>query len=161
MSTRENDPAQKLGDRELLITRIFNAPRHLVFKAWAEPEHMAHWWGPKDYTLPVCEMDFRPGGSFRFGMRSPDGRDFRVHGVYREIVEPERLVLSGAWVEADGKPTGPETVTTVTFEEHDGKTKLTLHNTGFESVAARDSHRGGWTSSLERLAEYLTAEITG
>ncbi len=141
-------------DRELTITRVFDAPRHLVFKAWTDPRHLAHWWGPSGFTLPVCEMDFRPGGTYRFCMRSPEGRDSWVQGVYREIVEPERLVMSGGWLDADGKP-GYQTVTTVTFEEHDGKTRLTLHNGVFESVASRDSHRGGWSSSLDRLAEYV------
>jgi uncharacterized protein YndB with AHSA1/START domain len=100
-------------------------------------------------------MDFRPGGAYRFCMRSPQGGESWVQGIYREIVEPERIVLSGAWTDAGGKPTSPETTTTVTFEEHNGKTKLTLHNGIFDSVATRDAHRGGWSGSLDRLAEYL------
>jgi uncharacterized protein YndB with AHSA1/START domain len=143
------------SDRELLITRIFDAPRSLVFKAWSDPEHLARWWGPSGFTLPVCKMDFRPGGAYRYCMRSPSGIDSWIQGVYREIVEPERIVLTGSWTDAKGNPTRPATMTTITFEEHDGKTKLTLHNGVFESVAARDEHRGGWSSSLERLAEYL------
>ncbi len=147
--------ATESAERELVITRIFDAPRSLVFRAWTEPEHMARWWGPKGFTLPSCKMDLRPGGAYRFHMRSPEGDDHWSQGVYREVVEPERLVLAGAWTDADGKPTSPETLLTVTFEEHDGKTKLTLHQAIFESVTARDSHRGGWNSSLDRLAEYL------
>ena len=157
-STTETAPST---DRELTITRVFEAPRQLVFKAWTDPRHLADWWGPEGYTLPVCEMDFRPGGAYRFCMRSPEGRDSWVQGVYREIVEPERLMMSGGWIDANGKPVQQlhgelsQTVTTVTFEEHDGKTRLTLHNGVFESVASRDSHRSGWSSSLDRLAEYV------
>jgi uncharacterized protein YndB with AHSA1/START domain len=88
-------------------------------------------------------------------MRGPAGDDHWPQGVYREVVEPERLVMTGEWADADGRPTSPETLLTVTFEEHDGKTKLTLRQAIFESVTARDAHRGGWTSSLERLAAYL------
>jgi uncharacterized protein YndB with AHSA1/START domain len=148
--------AESTAERELTITRLFDAPRPLVFKAWSAPEHLARWWGPPGFTLPVCEMDFRPGGAYRYCMRSPQGNDMWVRGVYREIVEPERLVLSGGWEDADGK-VGRETVTTVIFEERGGKTKLTLHNGIFESVASRDSHRGGWSASIERLAQYLAA----
>jgi uncharacterized protein YndB with AHSA1/START domain len=140
---------------ELVISRVFNAPRSLVFKAWTEPEHMARWWGPNGFTLPVCEMDARTGGNYRFCMRSPEGSDHRSQGIFREVVEPERIVFTGAWTDADGKPTSTVMVTTVTFEEHAGKTKLTLRQAGLESVTARDSHRGGWSSSLERLTEYL------
>lgn len=147
--------ATDTSDRELLITRIFDAPRSLVFKAWSSPEHLARWWGPSGYTLPICKMDFRPNGAYRYCMRSPEGTDHWIHGVYREVVEPERIVLTGSWTDANGNPTSPPTTTTITFEEHDGKTKLTLHNGIFESVTERDSHRGGWTASLERLAEYL------
>src|SRR5712692_7997302 len=86
-----------------------------------------------------------PGGAYRFHMRSPEGTEHRSQGVFREIVEPARLVLTGAWVEEEGKP-GHETLLTVSFADHGGKTKLTLHQAVFESVTARDAHRGGWTS---------------
>lgn len=149
----EINAATESADRELLITRIFDAPRHLVFKAWTEPEHMMRWWGPNGFTLPVCEMDVRPGGALRFCMRSPGGRDYWVQGVYREIVEPERIVFT-VMAEEDGKP-GPETVATVTFADHEGKTRLTVHQT-FESVTTQTrGARQGWTESLDRLAEYL------
>jgi uncharacterized protein YndB with AHSA1/START domain len=101
------------------------------------------------------KMDVRPGGAYRLHMRGPEGDDHWAQGVYREVVEPERLVMTRNWADAEGNPTSPETLLTVTFEEHDGKTKLTLHQAGFESVTARDAHRGGWNSSLGRLAAYL------
>jgi uncharacterized protein YndB with AHSA1/START domain len=155
MAAGSSAAAESAADRELTITRIFDAPRALVFKAWSMPEHMAHWWGPSGYTLPVCDMNFRSGGTYRLCMRSPEGKEFRVRGVYREVAEPERIVMSGGWEDEHGK-VGHETITTITFEDVVGKTRLTLHNEGFESMASRDSHRGGWNASIERLAEYLS-----
>jgi len=141
---------------ELVITRTFDAPRSLVFKVWTDPEHLVRWWGPKGFTSAIVgKIDFRPGATYRIHMRGPDGDDHWSQGVYREIVKPERLVFAGCWADAEGKPTGPESTITVTFEDLGGKTRLTLRQRVFESVTARDAHRGGWTSSLERLAEYL------
>jgi len=142
------------ADRELVVTRILDAPRRLVFQAWTEPDRAARWWGPQGFTTIYCDMEVRPGGTFRASMRSPEGTVHCRRGVYREVVEPERLVFTFAWEDAQGKP-GPETVVTVTFADLDGKTELTLRQTVFETVAARDSHRRGWTSTLERFAEYL------
>ena len=149
-----NNAAAELGERELVITHVFDAPRRLVFKVWAKPEHLAHWWGPKDFTLPACTVDFRPGGTYRFHMRSPEGADHWLQGVYREIVEPERLVFTYAWEDAGGEP-GHETLVTVTFEEFGGKTRLTLNQAVFESVTACTEHQSGWTECLNRLAAYL------
>ena len=146
--------APKAAERELVITRVFDAPPHLVFKAWTEPERLVRWWGPQGFTTPSCTMDVRPGGAFRFCMRSPEGIDHWLQGVYREIVEPERLVCTWAWEDAKGKP-GHETLLTVTFAEHGAKTKLTLHQAVFETVTARNGHQEGWTSALDRLAECL------
>jgi uncharacterized protein YndB with AHSA1/START domain len=149
--------ATEPADRVLVIARIFDAPRDLVFKCWTDPEHMAKWFGPKGFTSTVLKNDPRPGGGYRIHMRGPDGDDHWTQGVFREIVPPERLVMVGSWADAEGNPTRPETVLTLIFEEVDGKTKLTLHNAIFESVSARDAHRGGWSSSLDRLAVYLAA----
>jgi uncharacterized protein YndB with AHSA1/START domain len=99
-------------------------------------------------------MDVRTGGAFRVCMRAPGGTEYWKQGVYREVAEPERLVFTFAWEDAEGKP-GHETVVTVTFAEHGAKTRLTLHQAVFETVAARDSHQAGWTSTMERLAGYL------
>lgn len=155
MAARSSNVAEA-NDRELVIARTFDAPPSLVFKAWTEPEHLARWWGPRGFTSTVVgKLEVRAGGSYRIHMRSPEGTDHWSQGVYREVVEPERLVMVGAWTDANGKYISPETVTTLIFEEHEGKTRLTLHTTGFESVTARDAHRGGWNSSMDRLAEYL------
>ena len=80
-----------MKDRELIITRVFDAPRDLVFKAWTEPERLAQWWGPEGFALPFLELDMRPGGAWRACMRGPDGTNFWQHGVCRELVPPERL----------------------------------------------------------------------
>lgn len=140
--------------RELTITRVFDAPRSLVFKVWTDPEHLSRWCGPHGFTTPFGEMDFRPGGAYRTCLRSPEGKDYWLQGVYREIVEPERLVFTHAWEDEDGKPKH-ETLVKVTFAEHDGKTKLTFHQAVFESVEGRDSHLEGWSECLDRLNEYL------
>jgi uncharacterized protein YndB with AHSA1/START domain len=99
-------------------------------------------------------MDVRPGGAWRRCMRSPDGVDYWKQGIYREIVEPERLVFTYADEDADGT-LGPETLVTVMFDEHGTKTKLTLRQVDFDTVASRDAHQWGWTSCLERFAAYL------
>ena len=155
MAARSN-AATEPAERELVIERIFDAPRQLVFKVWTDPSHLVRWWGPQGFTSTIIgPIDIRPGGAYRIHMRGPEGDDHWSQGVYREVVEPERIVMAGAWTDAQGKPTSPETLLTVTFEEHQGKTKLTLHQALFASVTARDAHRGGWNSSLDRLAEYL------
>lgn len=139
---------------ELTVSRLIDAPRALVFKAWTQPEHVARWWGPQGYTTIGCNMDIRPGGEFRFGMRSPDGTDYWKRGAYREVVAPEQIVFTFAWEDAQGQP-GHQTIITVTFEEHGDKTLLTLRQAMFDTAATRDGHRVGWTSCLERFADYM------
>jgi uncharacterized protein YndB with AHSA1/START domain len=148
------------ANRDLTITRIINAPRELVFKAWTDPRHVAQWWGPKDFTNPVCEMDLRPGGAIRIVMRAPDDVDYPMTGVFREIVAPERLVFTNVAVDKEGNPL-LEGLTTVTFAEHNGKTKLTLqtHAVALVARAARmlEGMEAGWTQSLERLEAYVAS----
>jgi uncharacterized protein YndB with AHSA1/START domain len=144
------------ADRVLVITRVLDAPRSLVFKAWTDRDHLAHWFGPRNFELTFCKMDLRPGGSYRFGMHSAEGTDHWLQGTYQEIVEPEKLVCTYAWADANGNATRPETVLALTFAEQDGKTTMTLRQSVFESVTACDMHRQGWTSSLDRLAEFVT-----
>jgi uncharacterized protein YndB with AHSA1/START domain len=150
-----NPSAAESAERTLLITRMLNAPPSLVFKVWSQPEHLIRWWGPKDFTLPYCEVDFRPGGAYRFCMHSPEGIDHWVWGVFREIIEPERIVFTWGREDAEGKPK-QQSVVTVTFAGHEGKTKLTLHQAIFESVEDRNDHQGGWTQCLDRLTNYVT-----
>ncbi|GAB4223615.1 MAG: SRPBCC domain-containing protein [Kiloniellaceae bacterium] len=148
---------QKPEDRVLVITRELAAPRALVFKVWSQPEHLVRWWGPKGFTLPDCTVEFHAGGAFRCLMRSPEGSDHRMHGVYREIVEPERISFTWGWVDPEGQR-GHETLVTVLLDEAGRageRTKLTLHQALFESVTARDSHNGGWSESMDRLVAYV------
>ncbi len=143
------------SDRELVITRVFDAPRELVFRACAEPEHWVHWLGTRGITGRVLQSARRPGDAYRYCMRDPEGGDHWLQGVYREVVEPERLVFTWGFATAQWQPTSPETVVTMTFEDVGGKTRLTLRHGVFESVSACDLHREGWTDSVERLAEHL------
>jgi uncharacterized protein YndB with AHSA1/START domain len=143
------------SDQEMVITRVFDAPRELVFACWTEPQHLQHWQGaPRGFTVTSSESDIRPGGFFRICMRSPEGVDRWLEGGYREIVKPERLVYTHVWLDANQKR-GQETLVTVTFAERDGKTELTLRQTGFASVEARDGHGYGWRSALDVLVDYL------
>jgi uncharacterized protein YndB with AHSA1/START domain len=157
MDPRNEAAEATTSDRELVMTRIFDAPRSLVFKAWTEPEHMSKWFGPKGFVSTVLRSDLRPGGSYRLHMLGPDG-DHWLQGIYREVIEPERLVSTFAWADADGRATRPETVLDLTFEDLGGKTRLTLRQTLFESVTARNEHNSGWNSSFDKLAEYLAAQ---
>jgi uncharacterized protein YndB with AHSA1/START domain len=138
----------------LFIERIFDAPRELVFKAWIDPKHLVHWLGPQGFRGTVIEMDARPGGAYRFHMRSGEGVEYWQQGVFREVREPDRFVRTCVWADADGNPTGPETLMTVTFEEHRGKTKLRFEQV-FDTTAVCEAHRSGTASALDRLGEYL------
>jgi len=144
-----------LQDRTLVLTRTFDAPRELVFKLWTQPEHLARWWGPRGFEVMSYEADARPGGRYRFGVRSPENTEHRAHGIYREVQPPSRLVFTSAWEHPDGSPKH-ETLVTLTFEDTgDGKTRFTLHQTTFESMNSRDLHNGGWSTTLDLLAEYI------
>jgi uncharacterized protein YndB with AHSA1/START domain len=145
----------KANERELVMTHLFDAPRSLVWAAWTERRHLERWQGaPKGFTVTTAQTDIRPGGAFRICMRSPEGVDHWLQGVYREVVAPERLVFTHTWLDADGKP-GTETLVTITFTERGRKTELTLRQAGFKSDDARAGHEGGWASTFERLADYL------
>lgn len=151
------DLVREPEDRVLVITRLLEAPRALVFKVWSQPEHLVRWWGPTGFTLPDCTVEFHPGGDFHCLMRSPEGTEHRMHGVYREIVEPEKISFTWCWVDEEDHP-GHGTLVTVLLEEAgaDGaQTKLTLHHAVFESESARDSHNKGWSETMDRLAAYV------
>jgi uncharacterized protein YndB with AHSA1/START domain len=139
----------------LVLTRIFDAPVDLVWRAWTDQEHLAKWSAPRGYTIPHGSGELRVGGNWRCCMRDPDGGAHWLGGIYREIVPERLLVMTHAWQE-DGRP-GHETVVTVRFEALGRRTKVTLEQTGFDSEASRDGHRGGWNESLDKLAEHLAA----
>ena len=148
-----SDSAADTSDREIVVTRIFDAPRALVFKAWTDPKHLAQWWGPNGFSITTYEMEFKPGGVWRFVMHGPDGRDYQNENVYVEIAEPERLVYRHV--------SDPKHETTVTFADVGGKTKLTARMV-FESAALRDNTVKafgaveGLKQTLGRLGEYVT-----
>ena len=136
---------------ELAITRVFEAPRELVFKFWTDPKHVANWWGPHVFTTKIYEMDVKPGGRWHYAMRGPDGNDYPFDGVYVEVVEPERLVFDGT---IHGSPE-QRVWTEVTFAKQGGKTNLTVRQVySFESAATRGAPIG-WNQQLDRLVEYL------
>lgn len=162
MSNTNNYPDVQ-SDREIVITRIFNAPRDLVFKAWTEPKHIEQWWGPKGFTTRVTAMDLRPGGQWRYVMIGPDGTEYPAIGVFSEIVPSERIVATDEFDEGFEKVTNidlpQEMVTTAVFEDLDGKTKLTIQIV-HKSAEDRRKHEemgvvGGWNSSFDCLDEYL------
>lgn len=145
--------------QELVITRLFDAPRELVFKVWTDSEHLAQWWGPRGFTNPVCELDARPGGAILVHMRAPDGVVYPMSGVFREISAPERLVFVSAALDANNQPMF-EVLTTVTFTEQGNGTKLVVRANVIRTTAAAAPYLAGmnegWTQSLERLGTLLT-----
>ena len=146
----------------VLIERVFEAPRELVWRAWTEPEHFMRWYGPQGMTVPTCEIDFRVGGRHLFGMRSPDGQEYWSSGVYREIVPPERFVFTDSPADEHGNvtPMGEdfplETIVTVTLEDlGDGRTRLTLTQAGWPDDGMAAGASGGWNQAFDKLAAVL------
>jgi uncharacterized protein YndB with AHSA1/START domain len=139
------------------MTRVFDAPRHLVFAAFTKPELLRQWFGPRGWSLDVCEVDFRVGGGFRFLLRGPDGRNMGMRGTYREIAPPERSVHMESFDDYPG-----ESQVTAIFTERDGKTTLTV-TVLYESQAVRDAvirsgMEHGAAETYDRLAELLAAK---
>lgn len=147
-----------LAERELTITRTFDAPRALVFRAWTDARHLAQWWGPQGFTSPVCEIDARVGGALRIHMRAPDGSLYPMKGEIRELVAPERLVFTNIALDAAGRHL-LEGLTTVTFTENRGKTTMSLHTRAVAvteiAVSYLQGMQMGWTQSIDRLAVHL------
>jgi uncharacterized protein YndB with AHSA1/START domain len=157
---------------DFVISRVFDAPRELVWKCFTDPERMKEWWGPKGFTVITSKMDLRPGGSYLYGMKAPDGSAMWGKFRYREIVAPEKMVVINSFSDEAGgitrhpmSPTWPlEMLSTFTFEElPGGKTKLTVrwstHNATAEEQktfdASHDSMRMGWGGTMERFEAYL------
>ncbi len=146
-------------DRTFVMERVFNAPRDLVFEAFSKPEHLKHWWGPKGWTLPVCELDFRPGGVWLYCMRGPDGEESWGKATYQEIKPPEKVVYTDDFVDSDGNVLEgtPQLQITLTFEDSDGKTKVINHAV-FESAEALKSVLDmGMTEGLKQTWDRLEA----
>lgn len=148
--------------KELNITRVFDAPRELVFKTWTDPKYVAQWWGPKDFTNPVCELDARPDGAIRIDMTGPDGTVYPMGGTFHEIAEPERLVFTSSAIKDEKGNPLLEVRNTITFAVHNSRTKLTLQasvvKSAPETARALDGMDEGWRQSLDRLEELLDKE---
>jgi uncharacterized protein YndB with AHSA1/START domain len=167
----KNSSADDSAVPEFVISRVFDAPRELVWKAFTEPDRVRHWWGPKGFTVIASKMDFRVGGTYHYGLRTPDGGTMWGKFVYREIAAPERIVLINSFSDEAGNitrhpmsPTWPlEMTSTFLFEDENGKTKLTVkwvpykaseaERTTFDS--AREGMRQGWNGTMDQLVHYL------
>jgi uncharacterized protein YndB with AHSA1/START domain len=151
------------GERDVVMTRVFNAPRHLVFDAWTRPELLVRWYGARGWSLPVCEIDLRPGGTYRYVLRGPDGAEVTLRGTYREVAPPERLVSTEAFSQGfseEGWRPEDETVSTMLLTEQDGQTTWSLTTT-YPTREVRDAAYAmkqawdGMSYSLDRLDELL------
>jgi uncharacterized protein YndB with AHSA1/START domain len=158
-------------DRAVVITRVFNAPRDLVWKAFTEPEHLEHWWGPKGFTTRVRKLELRPGGVFFYSQKMPDGREMFGKWVYREIVAPVRLVIVSSFTDANENlarhplsPTWPlEMLGTSTFTENQGRTTLTIRTKPINVTESEcktffdgeSSMEQGFAGTFDRLDQYL------
>jgi uncharacterized protein YndB with AHSA1/START domain len=161
MKTRLTLPA----DKEILITRTFDAPRELVWQMWTTADHLRHWWGPQGWTLPVCELDFRPGGSWFYCMQGPDGMRSCGKATYLEIDSPIRIVYEDAFVDANGNPFEDMPVAHVTlkFAEAGGKTTVT-NSVRYATKADRDKviemgMEAGIDQTFNRLEAYLAQTL--
>lgn len=169
--TTNSDPD---ADFKFTAVQTFEVPRELMFRVWTEAEHLMHWFGPKGFPMFACTNDLHPGGRLHYGLRSPDGNEMWGKWTYREVSPPERLVFIVAFSDPDGgttrHPNAPEwpleTLSTVTFDEQDGRTTVTVRWAAFNATEAehktfsdgRDGMRQGWTSTFEQLQEYLAQQ---
>jgi len=155
-----------MTEKEMVITRLFDASRELLWKAWTDPECFKSWWGPKDFTSPYSNIDLRVGGKYLNCMRGPDGKEYWTTGVYREIVPMEKIVCTDSFADPNGNIVPAsyygmagdwplELLLTVTFEEMGGKTKMTLHHAGIPEGKMSGECEAGWNESLDKLAESL------
>ncbi len=148
MATSQATPAATLR-----IQRTFAAPREKVFKAWTDPQALKQWWGPEGYATPSAEVDLRPGGRYRLGMKKlPDGDVFFLSGIFHEVRPPERLVYTWRW---ENQADFPDTRVTVEFLERGGSTEIVLVHELLPTEKAREEHGKGWNGCLDRLGRYL------
>lgn len=147
----QSSDSTALAPEEVLeITRVFDAPRELVFRLWSSPEHIARWWGPETCWLDTIEMDFREGGGWHFRMRNGAGLDHHISGSYRRIEPPERLTFT--YINAYD---GHEMEVDLQFAEVSGRTEMHFRQAPFLNVVERDGHNEGWSSTLDLLRDYL------
>jgi uncharacterized protein YndB with AHSA1/START domain len=146
-----------MTEYELSVPRTFDAPASEVFELWADRDERIQWWGPKAFTCPELESDFRVGGAWRACIVSAEYGTNWMSGVYQEIVPNERIVFSFAWEDRQDDH-GIETIVTVTFTEKDGKTLQTFHQAPFVREEARDSHIGGWNQVFDKEEAYVAKD---
>lgn len=165
--------SETMTGSEFVITRVFDTPRHLVFKVWTEAKHLARWWGPKGFTIKVIKLDLRSGGLFHYSMCPPEGEEMWGKFVFREIVPPERIVWVNSFADREGKTIRPpfapdfplEVLNTVTFTEQGNQTLLTLRAVPINATPSEDqlftemndSMQQGWTGTLDQLSAELAA----
>ena len=156
----------KADGKEIVITRVVDAPREQVWQAWTEPEHFKKWWGPKGFTCPASKIDLREGGKYLHCMRSPDGKDYWSTGTYKEIVPQKKIVCTDSFADENGNivPASHygmsddfplELIVTITFDEVDGKTQMTLTHIGTPVGEMSEMTQAGWNESFDKLAESL------
>lgn len=159
--------SEQIGKSGLSVSRLFSVPREKVWMAYTEPEMVKRWYGPRGFTAPIIEAELKPGGRYLYMMRSPDGKDFWSAGVYREFAPPERIVAIDSFADEEGnivpashyglsKEWPLEAEVTTTFEDVDGRTKLTIRQKGVPG-ADLDNAVAGWNESLDKLSEILEA----
>lgn len=157
-----------MKENELVIERVFAAPREAVWRAWTEPEKAQLWWGPKGFTTPFCRIDLRVGGTYLNCMRSPEGQDYWSTGTYREVVLPEKLVCTDSFADETGAVVPAsrygmegdwplELLITATFAAEGETTRLTLRHAGLPAGEAREQCAAGWNEMFDKLADYLAA----
>lgn len=149
--TARNNPSAP----ELTLTRVFDAPRALVFQCWTDPRHIVHWLAPHGFTIPFADGELKPGGRWRSTMRMPDGKELKLGGTYKQQVQDELIVFTHAWDQPQGEA-GQETLVTVRLEDAGpGKTRMIFTQNGFGSKEDREGHAGGWRECFERLETYI------
>ena len=158
---------ERLMENQIIVSRSFEAPLELLWKAWTEPEHFMRWYGPKGFTTPICEIDLQVGGRHLWSMQSPDGREMYYVGTYKEIVPMERLVFTDGLSDFEGNPLSPAEMgmpegapasmdVTVTFVHEDGKTTVTVSHVGFGEGG--DYAAMGWEQAFDKLTDVLAKE---
>jgi uncharacterized protein YndB with AHSA1/START domain len=156
----------KQSQQDLVITRIFDAPRNLVWQAWSNEEDYKAWWGAKAFTTPLAKVDFRVGGKSHLCMRSPEGQDIHSTGVFREIIPMEKIVTTDSFADENGNVVPGtrygmdenfplELLITVTFEELGGQTRMTLRHTGIPAGEMMEMTSLGWNESFDKMEELL------
>ena len=148
------------NNTEIVIERVFDAPRELVWKAWTDPEHVAKWWGPDGMTTRVDELDLRPGGKWRYVMLGPDGSEYPQSGIFREIVVPEMIVTSAVFEMGSNPP--QKVVLTYRFEDLGDKTKVTLVHSADEVYGEQERIGviAGWDSNFDSLGDHLATLVS-